>query len=94
MDFSVVEFLHGLFDRGPCPLAKISMTKFLILLLILQVSAFASSSEEATTLLNQYAHENDIVTRMENMSRNFIGLPSDQLLERMVELSLRTEEHL
>jgi hypothetical protein len=26
--------------------------------------------------------------------RNFIGLPADQLLERMVELSLRTEEHL
>jgi hypothetical protein len=25
---------------------------------------------------------------------NFVGLPSDQLLERMVELSLRTEEHL
>lgn len=26
--------------------------------------------------------------------RNFVGLPTDQLLERMVELSLRTEEHL
>jgi hypothetical protein len=26
--------------------------------------------------------------------RNFVGLPSDQLLERMVELSLRTEENL
>jgi len=26
--------------------------------------------------------------------RNFVGLPPDQLLERMVELSLRTEEHL
>jgi hypothetical protein len=26
--------------------------------------------------------------------RNFPGLPADQLLERMVELSLRTEEHL
>jgi hypothetical protein len=26
--------------------------------------------------------------------KNFVGLPSDQLLERMVELSLRTEEHL
>jgi hypothetical protein len=26
--------------------------------------------------------------------RNFRGLPADQLLERMVELSLRTEEHL
>ena len=25
---------------------------------------------------------------------NFAGLPADQLLERMVELSLRTEEHL
>ena len=25
---------------------------------------------------------------------NFTGLPADQLLERMVELSLRTEEHL
>jgi len=25
---------------------------------------------------------------------NFVGLPADQLLERMVELSLRTEEHL
>jgi hypothetical protein len=26
--------------------------------------------------------------------RNFMGLPADQLPERMVELSLRTEEHL
>jgi len=26
--------------------------------------------------------------------RNFVGLPAEQLLERMVELSLRTEEHL
>ena len=26
--------------------------------------------------------------------QNFVGLPADQLLERMVELSLRTEEHL
>jgi len=26
--------------------------------------------------------------------KNFVGLPSDQLLERMVELSLRTEENL
>ena len=26
--------------------------------------------------------------------RNFVGLPADQLLDRMVELSLRTEEHL
>ena len=26
--------------------------------------------------------------------RNFVGLPADQLLERLVELSLRTEEHL
>jgi hypothetical protein len=26
--------------------------------------------------------------------RNFVGLPADQLLERMVELSLRTEAHL
>lgn len=26
--------------------------------------------------------------------RNFVGLPADQLLERMVELSLRTEENL
>jgi len=25
---------------------------------------------------------------------NFVGLPREQLLERMVELSLRTEEHL
>lgn len=25
---------------------------------------------------------------------NFAGMPADQLLERMVELSLRTEEHL
>ena len=30
----------------------------------------------------------------EMVLRNFAGLPSDQLLERMVELSLRTEEHL
>lgn len=26
--------------------------------------------------------------------KNFVGLPPDQLLERMVELSLRTEENL
>lgn len=26
--------------------------------------------------------------------RNFAGLPAPQLLDRMVELSLRTEEHL
>ena len=26
--------------------------------------------------------------------KNFVGLPADQLLERMVELSLRTEENL
>jgi hypothetical protein len=26
--------------------------------------------------------------------KNFVGLPSEQLLERMVELSLRTEENL
>ena len=26
--------------------------------------------------------------------RNFVGLPADQMLERMVELSLRTEENL
>jgi len=25
---------------------------------------------------------------------NFVGLPADQLLERIVELSLQTEEHL
>jgi hypothetical protein len=30
----------------------------------------------------------------ELIMRNFAGLPADQLLERMVELSLRTEEHL
>jgi hypothetical protein len=30
----------------------------------------------------------------EPVMRNFAGLPADQLLERMVELSLRTEEHL
>jgi len=26
--------------------------------------------------------------------RNFVGVQADQILERMVELSLRTEEHL
>ena len=26
--------------------------------------------------------------------RNFMGLPGDQLLERMIELSLHAEEHL
>jgi hypothetical protein len=26
--------------------------------------------------------------------KNFVGLPPDQLLERMVELSIRTEENL
>ena len=30
----------------------------------------------------------------EMVLRNFVGLPADQLLERLVELSLRTEEHL
>jgi hypothetical protein len=30
----------------------------------------------------------------ELLMHNFVGLPADQLLERMVELSLRTEEHL
>ncbi len=30
----------------------------------------------------------------ERVMHNFVGLPADQLLERMVELSLRTEEHL
>ena len=30
----------------------------------------------------------------ELVPRNFAGLPADHLLERMVELSLRTEEHL
>ena len=30
----------------------------------------------------------------ELVMHNFVGLPADQLLERMVELSLRTEEHL
>lgn len=30
----------------------------------------------------------------ELIMHNFVGLPADQLLERMVELSLRTEEHL
>jgi hypothetical protein len=30
----------------------------------------------------------------ELVMHNFVGLPTDQLLERMVELSLRTEEHL
>jgi hypothetical protein len=30
----------------------------------------------------------------ELIMHNFAGLPADQLLERMVELSLRTEEHL
>ena len=30
----------------------------------------------------------------ELIMRNFAGLPAEQLLERMVELSLRTEEHL
>jgi hypothetical protein len=29
-----------------------------------------------------------------SIDANFVGLPADQLLERMVELSLRTEEHL
>jgi hypothetical protein len=29
-----------------------------------------------------------------SIDANFVGLPADQLLERVVELSLRTEEHL
>jgi hypothetical protein len=32
--------------------------------------------------------------KVEGVLKNFVGLPSEQLLERMVELSLRTEENL
>jgi len=38
--------------------------------------------------------QSDCLYAKELVLRNFIGLPADQLLERMVELSSRTEEHL
>jgi hypothetical protein len=41
---------------------------------------------ETVLLIRLYAKE--------LVMHNFVGLPADQLLERMVELSLRTEEHL
>jgi hypothetical protein len=41
---------------------------------------------DGTTVVRLYAKE--------LVMHNFVGLPADQLLERMVELSLRTEEHL
>jgi hypothetical protein len=50
------------------------------------VFASRSKSLKLRYLVRLYAKELVI--------RNFVGLPADQLLERMVELSLRTEEHL
>jgi hypothetical protein len=49
---------------------------------------FASRSKalKLRYLLRLYAKE--------LIMRNFAGLPTEQLLERMIELSLRTEEHL
>jgi len=50
------------------------------------VFAARSKSLKLRYLVRLYAKE--------LLLRNFIGLPADQLLERMVELSLRTEEYL
>jgi len=50
------------------------------------VYASRSKSLKLRYLVRLYAKE--------LVQRNFVGLPADQLLERMVELSLRTEEHL
>jgi hypothetical protein len=50
------------------------------------VYASRSKSLKLRYLVRLYAKELVI--------RNFVGLPADELLERMVELSLRTEEHL
>ena len=50
------------------------------------VYASRSKSLKLRYLVRLYAKELVI--------HNFVGLPADQLLERMVELSLRTEEHL
>ena len=50
------------------------------------VFASRSKSLKLRYLVRLYAKE--------LIMRNFVGLPADQLLERMVELSLRTEEHL
>jgi hypothetical protein len=50
------------------------------------VYASRSKSLKLRYLVRLYAKELGL--------RNVVGLPGDQLLERMVELSLRTEEHL
>ena len=50
------------------------------------VFASRSKSLKLRYLVRLYAKE--------LVMRNFVGLPADQLLERMVELSLRTEENL
>ncbi|MBI3372627.1 MAG: ATP-binding protein [Betaproteobacteria bacterium] len=50
------------------------------------VHASRSKSQKLRYLVRLYAKE--------LVLRNFVGLPAEQLLERMVELSLRTEEHL
>ena len=50
------------------------------------VYASRSKSLKLRYLVRLYAKE--------LVMHNFVGLPADQLLERMVELSLRTEEHL
>jgi hypothetical protein len=50
------------------------------------VYASRSKSLKLRYLVRLYAKE--------LIMHNFVGLPADQLLERMVELSLRTEEHL
>ena len=49
------------------------------------VYASRSKSLKLRYLVRLYAKE--------LVMHNFVGLPADQLLERMVELSLRTEEH-
>jgi hypothetical protein len=52
-----------------------------------QLRSFQAENDRAAqrTRFRLYAKE---------LLMHFVGLPADQLLERMVELSLRTEEHL
>lgn len=51
------------------------MIKFFTLLIILQVSAFASSREKAQKILDQFSGLNEISERMEKLSQVFLGLP-------------------
>jgi hypothetical protein len=53
---------------------------------LIRNSLAAASTADEFTRFRLYAKE--------LVMHNFVGLPADQLLEHMVELSLRTEEHL